>query len=248
MSVLQKISEIIPTKHKKRSCAAVIVAAGKGQRMNSDLNKQFIRIYDKPILGYTLEAFEACKDIAEIVVVAREEEIFIVADLIKEYGISKASKVVAGGKTRQESVVCGLNEIKKRYSLVAVHDGARPFILPHTISEAVSEAMIYGACAVGVPMVDTVKRCGEDHFIENTVSRENLWLVQTPQIFDTAVLIGAHQAAMKMGISLTDDCMAVERLGLKVKMLEGSYDNIKITTASDLALGEKILEMRGVLD
>lgn len=246
MSVLKTISEFIPSIHKKRNCAAVIVAAGKGQRMNSDLNKQFIKIYDKPILAYTLEAFEHCRDIAEIIIVAREEEIFTVADLIKEYDITKASKVVAGGKTRQDSVMCGLNEIKKRYSLVAIHDGARPFILPETISEAISEAMIYGACAVGVPMVDTVKKCSEDRFIENTVNRENLWLVQTPQVFDTAILINAHLAAIKLGLSLTDDCMAVERMGIKVRMLEGYYDNIKITTSSDLALGEKILEKRGI--
>jgi 2-C-methyl-D-erythritol 4-phosphate cytidylyltransferase len=243
--VLKKISEFIPSKYKKRNCAAVIVAAGKGQRMNSDTNKQFIEIYDKPILAYTLEAFENCKDIAEIVVVAREEEIFVVADLIREYGISKASKVVAGGKTRQESVICGLNEVKKRHSLVAIHDGARPFILPQIISEAISEATLYGACAVGVRMVDTVKRCNEDQFIESTVNRENLWLVQTPQVFDTAVLMSAHQSAIKLGIAVTDDCMAVERMGIQVKMLEGCYDNIKITTSSDLSLGEKILEKRG---
>ena len=230
----------------KVSCAAVIVAAGKGQRMDSDLNKQFIHIYDKPILAYTLEAFEACDSIDEIVVVAREEEIFLVAELIDTYDIQKVGQVVAGGATRQDSVMCGLREVQGRYLLVAVHDGARPFILPQTIDQAVFEAEKSGACIVGVPMVDTVKRCGANGFIESTVDRNALWLVQTPQVFKTDMLIEAHKSAKAAGISLTDDAMALERLNIAVKMLEGNYDNIKVTTSADLALGETILQKRGL--
>ncbi|MGI6031431.1 MAG: 2-C-methyl-D-erythritol 4-phosphate cytidylyltransferase [Eubacteriales bacterium] len=228
---------------KGRSCCAVIVAAGSGKRMGTSVNKQFLEIQGKPVLAYTLEAFEQCDVIDGIIVVAKSDEIPLVADLIARYDISKGKKVVAGGPTRQDSVWNGLMAAEE-YDFVAIHDGARPFVHEKLIQKAVEEAWLHQAAAVGMPVSDTIKRCDVHGQIVETVDRSDLWAVQTPQVFDRALLIGAHRYVQDRGLAITDDCMAIEAMGGTVRMVQGDISNIKITTAGDLPHGEAILAWR----
>lgn len=243
--ILAALRSVLPAKDERPRCCAVVVAAGKGERMNSAINKQFIEISKKPILAYCLETLEGCDCIDEIVVVAREEEIFNAADLVRCYGISKVKQVIKGGETRQDSVLCGLGAVNGRYEFVAVHDGARPFVRPDEVHAVVCAAIVDGAAALGVRVTDTVKECDEDGFIIKTVDRSRLWNVQTPQVFAVPLLWSAYQRVAQKNLYITDECMAAEAMGIKVKMVEGCGDNIKITTPNDLALAETILYMRG---
>lgn len=228
---------------KDRTCCAIIVAAGSGKRMGSKVNKQFLEIQGKPVLAYTLEAFQQCEAIDEIIVVAKSDEIPLVADLITRYEISKAKRVVEGGAARQDSVWNGLMAAEG-FRFVAIHDGARPFIRTDLIHKAVEEAYVYNAAAVGMPVSDTIKRCDAKGQIVETVDRSDLWAVQTPQVFDRALIIGAHEGVRRRGLSITDDCMAIETMGGTVRMVKGDISNIKITTAGDLPHGEAILAWR----
>lgn len=223
-----------------KNCCAIIVAAGSGQRMNASVNKQFLEINDKPVLAYTLEAFEQCQEVDEIIIVAKEDEILMVGDLVCEYEIGKVKNIVKGGDTRQQSVYNGLMAAGG-YTHVAVHDGARPFILPATIKKTIMAAFAFGSAAVGVPVNDTIKECDSKGIITKTVDRSQLWAVQTPQVFLRELLIGGHEYIKNNNIAVTDDCMVIEALGGGVKMVRGEYTNIKITTPSDLAYGEAIV-------
>lgn len=233
-------------KHKKKEfCSAIIVAAGKGTRMRSSKNKQFINLIDRPVLAYTLQAFEDCALIDEIIVVTSEEGIVLCKEIVDISELAKVTKIVVGGKERQDSVYNGLKEISHEASMVAVHDGARPLILPEHIEATIQAAMQTGAAAVGVKLKDTVKLVDDDNNIVRTMDRSKLWAVQTPQTFKVDLLKNAHHRAKEEGIYATDDCMLVEQMGVTVKMVEGSYDNIKITTPEDIYLAEAILEGKG---
>lgn len=226
-------------------CCAIVLAAGSGSRMGADRNKQYLLLADQPVLAYTLQAFQQAQTIQEILLVAKQEEIGMAADVAAEFGITKVKQVVAGGAQRQDSVRKALMQLPGNCTHVAIHDGARPFILPKTIDEAVKAAYQYNASAVGVPVKDTIKRCDSQGMITETVDRAQLWAVQTPQVFVKELIIGAHAYAADHGMALTDDCMAVEAMGGQVKMIPGQDDNIKITTPADLAVGMAILEKRG---
>ncbi|MBZ4645658.1 MAG: 2-C-methyl-D-erythritol 4-phosphate cytidylyltransferase [Petroclostridium sp.] len=228
----------------KEYCSAIIVAAGKGSRMNASKNKQFINIIDRPVLAYTLQAFEDCELIDEIVVVTRQEDIMACKEIIDMSELVKVKKIVVGGKERQDSVYNGLKEISNEATIVAIHDGARPLILPKHIEEAIEAAVQYNAAAVGVRVKDTIKLVDDNNNIVNTLDRSKLWAVQTPQVFKVEILKRAHQKAIEEGISATDDCMLVEQMGYQVKMVEGSYENIKITTPEDIFLAEAIISGR----
>jgi len=220
----------------------VIVAAGSGKRMNMGINKQFIKLEDKEIITYTIEKFYNDKNIDDVVVVVKEEEIdYFRKNIIDKYNLDKV-KLTTGGKERQDSVYNGLKLLDENCEIVLVHDGARPFVLKDTIEKSIKEAKKNKAVVVGVPVKDTIKVINKNHEIVDTPNRSALWAVQTPQTFDYKVLLKSYEDAFDNKFYGTDDAMLVERLGYKVKMIEGSYNNIKITTIEDLDIAKEILK------
>ena len=222
----------------------VIVAAGTGSRMNMGINKQFIKLEGKEIIAYTIEKFYNNSNIEDIVVVVKEDESeFFKKEILDKYNF-KNVKIAYGGKERQDSVYNGLKLLDEKCDVVLIHDGARPFVSDKIIDKSIEEAKEHKAIVVGVPVKDTIKVIDNDKNIVDTPNRSVLWAVQTPQTFDYNILIDAYKDAFKNEFYGTDDAMLVERIGYKVKMLEGSYNNIKITTQEDLNVGSQILRVQ----
>ena len=222
----------------------VIVAAGTGSRMNMGINKQFIKLEGKEIIAYTIEKFYNNSNIEDIVVVVKEDESeFFKKEILDKYNF-KNVKIAYGGKERQDSVYNGLKLLDEKCDVVLIHDGARPFVSDKIIDKSIEEAKEHKAIGVGVPVKDTIKVIDNDKNIVDTPNRSVLWAVQTPQTFDYNILIDAYKDAFKNKFYGTDDAMLVERIGYKVKMLEGSYNNIKITTQEDLNIGSQILRVQ----
>ena len=227
--------------HKTKYLAtAVIVAAGNSSRMGG-INKQLLLINEIPVLARTLMCFDKARSIDRIVVVAKQDDILLVNDLIREYGISKVTSIVPGGKIRQESVMNGLDQIKNS-EFVAIHDGARPFVLPSLIDSLVEDAYKYGASAPGVVPKDTIKIVSSGDFVEETPTRSALRLIQTPQVFRTDELKLAYIRANESGFEGTDDCSIAENMGVRVHITDGKYTTIKVTTPEDLPVAEAICE------
>jgi 2-C-methyl-D-erythritol 4-phosphate cytidylyltransferase len=227
--------------------SAIIPAAGMSNRMKSRINKQFIFIDDKPILAHTIEKFQECKYVDEIVVVAKEDELdYCRKEIVKRYNLNKVTKVVKGGKERQDSALNGLLALDERCNIVLVHDGARPFIKLNNIEDGIKGVIKYDACVIGVPVKDTIKTVDENKDIVDTPKRDLLWAAQTPQCFWYDLIIKAYESAQKEGFVGTDDSVLVERLGYSVKMIMGSYENIKITTPEDLIVAESILKDKDI--
>ena len=229
-------------KPEELKCSAVVVSAGLARRMGG-VDKVLAPLGELPVLVHTLYAFQDCPAIHEIVVVAREDLVVDVGRLCKDFNLDKVRKVIVGGQERIHSVQAGLGEVDPEAGLIAIHDGARPLVTQEIIRDTVARAALTGAAAPAIPLTDTVKRT-EDGLVVETVDRSQLWAVQTPQVFDAGLIKGAIQKAMEDGELLTDDCGAVERLGMKVTLTSGSRENIKITTPLDLILGEAILQAR----
>ena len=225
------------------SCTAVIVAAGSARRMEG-IDKVLAPLGELPVLVHTLYAFQDCPAFDQVVVVTREDLLVEVADLCREYGLDKVTKVVVGGAERIHSVRAGLREVNPEAELIAIHDGARPLVPQQVLEQTVEKAAQTGAAAPAVPVTDTIKR-GEKGLTVETVDRSSLWAVQTPQIFEAGLIRAAIEKAVEDQVELTDDCAAVERLGMKVSLTQGSRENIKITTPFDLLVGEAILDARG---
>ena len=222
----------------------VIVAAGTGSRMNMGINKQFIKLEGKEIIAYTIEKFYNNSNIEDIVVVVKEDESeFFKKEILDKYNF-KNVEIAYGGKERQDSVYNGLKLLDEKCDVVLIHDGARPFVSDKIIDKSIEEAKEHKAIVVGVPVKDTIKVIDNDKNIVDTPNRSVLWAVQTPQTFDYNILIDAYKDAFKNKFYGTDDAMLVERIGYKVKMLEGSYNNIKITTQEDLNIGSQILRVQ----
>ena len=221
-------------------CSAVIVAAGSSQRMGSD--KLMAPLGDINVLGLTLTAFEKSSFVSEIVVVTREDRLQEIADLCKKYGIKKASKVVAGGATRAQSALAGVSAVDSRAKLIAIHDGARPFVSEALIERTVCAAEKYMAAAPALKSVDTLKSLDEKGFISATVDREKVVRIQTPQIFHADLIKGALTKAVADNLPITDDCSAIEMMGVKTFVVEGEHNNIKLTTPSDMLLAAAIYE------
>ncbi len=219
--------------------AAIIVAGGVGSRMNSDIPKQFVEVLGKPIIAYTINSLSRCKDIDEIIIVTLPDYLVFCKDIVDAFGFKKVTKIVCGGATRQESVYSGLKEVGDDIDIVAIHDGARPMIDADTITKCINAAYEHGAAAAGVKMKDTVKVVDEAGFIEYTADREKLWQVQTPQVFKKDIICSLHANAADN--SATDDCILAEKAGYKVKMVEGKYENIKITTPQDIYIMKGLL-------
>lgn len=218
---------------------AVIVAAGSSRRMGGE-NKLLLPLDDAPVLAHTLSAFEKCAAIRDIVLVCREQDILPYSDLARAFGISKLRTVTRGGDSRTASVLAGITAAPEDTGLVAVHDGARPLVSEAVITEAVYAAAEYGAAAPVVPVKDSIKRI-EDGSIAADVPRDTLAAVQTPQVFDRALLTRALETAARENRTFTDDCAAVEAMGQAVRATHGSYENIKITTPEDILVAEAFL-------
>ncbi len=223
---------------KLKYCGAVIVAAGCASRMQG-IDKALALLGGKPVLQRSVQAFQDCDAIREIVVVTREDLLTQVMDLCA--GMDKVKAVVVGGKDRAESVSNGLNALSGKVKLAAIHDGARPLIDWQTIDRTVRAAGSYGAAAPAIPVKDTVKVV-TGGIVKETPDRSQLQAVQTPQVFDFDLLRGALVKAKADGIPLTDDCSAVEHLGMSVKIVKGEERNLKITTPMDLKIAELLLE------
>lgn len=222
---------------------AVIPAAGSGTRIGGDIKKQFLPLQHKPILIHTLQRFERCSDVDEIAIAVPESSIVEMEAILSQFRLHKISKVIAGGVKRQDSVANVLLRLDlKDGDIVLIHDGVRPFIESKRISHLVKMCKEYGAAVLAVQPKDTVRRSTGGGFFDSTLDRTALWLIQTPQAFRASILLKAFEKARKDRFSSTDEAALVERLGIKARIAEGSYDNIKITTPEDLELGKLILE------
>lgn len=216
---------------------AVIVAAGSGTRMGGVINKVFLPLGEKSVIEHTLNIFSDCRVIDNIILVTRECDIPL-CDKFEDI------KVIAGGKTRQESVYLGLCEAEDA-DIVVIHDGARALITCDIIEKTIEDAKKHGASAVGVSSKDTLKAVDENGFIISTLDRETTYQIQTPQVFKREEIIKAHEMAIKDGFLGTDDCSLYEKYIGKIKVTRGSYDNIKLTTPDDMLVAENILMKRG---
>lgn len=221
---------------------AIIVAAGKGERISGNIPKQFVQIKKKPILAYTVEKFEKCELVDEIVLVVPEDYMsFCSYNVVDVYEFKKIKRILCGGKERQDSVYQGLSALSENTDMVVIHDGVRPFVSTQKIRESIELCEKEKAVILALPINETVKRV-EDEYVLTTLNREKLWIAQTPQVFEYKLILNAYRKAIEDGFIGTDDSSLVERLGFKVKILEGEYENIKITTAEDLALAEGMIE------
>jgi 2-C-methyl-D-erythritol 4-phosphate cytidylyltransferase len=223
---------------------AVIVSAGKGLRFMGGKKKQFTFLGGKPILAHTLEKFETCPLIRSIhLVVGQEDMDYCLKEIIEKNKFQKVSKIVPGGKRRQESVKNGIDALPKDTDIVAIHDGVRPFVTKAMIEDSIHSAGRYGAVILAMPVKETIKISNSDGTVLKTLDRESLWQIQTPQTFQVNVIKEAYYRATEDGFIGTDDASLVERLGVKVHILPGSYTNIKITTLEDLLLANLFLEI-----
>ncbi len=235
---ISKYTRIARRALKLRPCGAVIVAAGSASRMGG-IDKVMAPLKGEPMIVRTVRTFQECDPIGEIVIVTRPDLIVPITDLCHDF--SKVRMVVAGGDSRQESVERGLGALSDGIQLAAVHDGARPLISWQVIDRVVRAANSYGAAAPAVPVKDTVKTV-TGGIVTATPDRSTLRSVQTPQVFDADLLKGALKKAREDGAAVTDDCSAVERLGMTVRIVEGDERNIKVTTPLDLKIAELFLE------
>ena len=234
MEVAKAARKVLPLK----KCGAVIVAAGSASRMGG-IDKVMAPLGGEPMILRTVRTFQDCGAIKEIVIVTREDLILPITELCG--GFDKVRAVVRGGDSRQASVKLGLSAFTDKMELAAVHDGARPLVSEAVVDRTIRAAHTYGGAAPVVSVKDTIK-VFEGGFIASTPDRETLRAVQTPQVFDLDLLRGALEKADKDGAAVTDDCSAVERLGLKIRLVEGEERNLKVTTPMDLKIAEMLLE------
>lgn len=223
---------------------ALVAAAGTGARMNLDLAKPLIEIKTKPIIILTLETLQAHPLIDEIVLIFHKDGLEQARALVKKHGISKVSRVIPGGASRRESVRNGLEVVDSRTKYVVIHDGVRPFVDEACITRVIEEAKICGAAVAGVPVKPTIKRLNPQMEVEETLKRESLWEIQTPQVFEKELIQKAYLRSVKTGVP--DDASLVELLGKRVRVVMGSYFNIKITTQEDLVFADSILDIKTV--
>ena len=237
---MSSISDFIRKAHHS-FCTVVVVAAGNSMRMGKD--KLLLPLCGVPILARTLMALNNCGAVDEIIVVTREEKLNTIGALREEYGIEKLTKIVIGGETRTESALAGVAEADKRAKIICIHDAVRPFVTNEIVEDVVHYAVLYNAAAPALPVKDTIKRARNGMVFE-TPDRSELYAVQTPQAFEADIIKAALTAAVTKHQSFTDDCAAVEALGVPIYLSRGHEDNIKITTPPDLYLAEAIQRNR----
>lgn len=228
----------------KEKTTAIMLAAGQGKRMHSKIQKQFLEIQGHPVLYYSLKCFQESPLIHDIIIVTGEDMIsYCKREIVERYQLTKVSAVIAGGKERYDSVYKGLLACEE-CKYVFIHDGARPFITEEILERGMFGVQETGACVVGMPSKDTVKVADEADFVSETPDRKRVWTVQTPQIFSYDLIKKAHESIRKKDMTaITDDAMVVEQeSGVQVRLVEGSYQNIKITTPEDLDVAEVFLK------
>lgn len=227
-----------------RNTTAIILAAGQGKRMQSEVHKQYLLIQDKPVLYYSLQVFENSFIDNIILVVGKGEEEYCRKEIVDKYGFAKVRVIVEGGKERYHSVAYGIKAIKWDCDYIFIHDGARPFIDEDILERAFEQVQKSKACVVGMPVKDTVKIADTAGFVESTPNRSRVWQIQTPQVFEAELITKAYERLLveevpllSSGVVITDDAMVVEYFTkLPIKLVEGSYRNIKITTPEDLEI------------
>lgn len=222
--------------------SVVIVCAGNSTRMGG-VNKILLPLGNRKVIGVTMQAFQSCESVYEIIIVAREDDIPAIQAEAEAAGITKLAACTTGGATRQESVINGIRKISKETELVAVHDGARPLVKPEHIEKVIKDASVFGGATLGVPVKDTIKTV-DGGLIIDTPPRSSLYITQTPQIFKRDLYFEGIDFALEHGLDFTDDCQLVEAIGGKVAMTVGDYTNIKITTPEDIDIAEVLLRRR----
>jgi 2-C-methyl-D-erythritol 4-phosphate cytidylyltransferase len=227
---------------KKEKIAAIVPAAGSGARLGLRESKPFLLLGEKPLLIHTLQRFQSCSEVDELILVVRAADLKRAEALVLEYRLGKVVGVVEGGQRRQDSVYRGLKRLDGReVAFVLIHDAVRPFLSTAKVHEVIEAAKKHRAAVLAVQPKDTIKLSSGVSFVQTTLDRTKLWAVQTPQCFAADLLMKAYESALKDDFVGTDDASLVERLGIGVSIVEGSYDNIKITTQDDLDLAELIL-------
>lgn len=237
----------------KKKTIAIVLAAGQGKRMHSDVQKQYLLLRDKPVIYYALKTFQDSFIDEIILVVGAEEESYCRSEIVEKFHFTKVKKIVEGGRERYHSVANGLRAIEDEIGYVFIHDGARPFVTEEILRRTYEAVQKYHACVAGMPVKDTIKIVDENCFASQTPNRETVWQVQTPQVFTISLakdaynrLLAAEEELKEQGIRITDDAMIVETLlQHPVKLVEGSYENMKITTPEDLRITEALLEREG---
>ena len=228
----------------KKHCTAIVLSAGQGKRMGTSVQKQYIELEGKPVIYYTLKAFQDSEIIDDIILVVGKDQIsYVKEEIVDNYGFTKVRTIVEGGKERYDSVWSGLQTIKEE-GYTFIHDGARLFVNEAILRRGYETVEQHRACVAGMPSIDTVKLVDENTFASGTPNRKYVWTVQTPQIFETALIKAAYEKIMQGDCNgITDDAMVVEQtMNVPVKLFEGSYENIKITTPEDLDIAKVFLK------
>ena len=224
--------------------SCIVAAGGKGTRMGADMNKIFLDLSGVPVIAHTLHVLNICDYIDEIILVTAECDILGCHDIVREFDIKKVKTITTGGNTRQESVKNGFLEVSENADIVMVHDAARPLVTNHHLQDVIESAKDFGAAALGVPEKNTLKQIDENGFISHTIDRSSVYAIHTPQVFSYDLINKMYESSEETLSTATDDCMLAEMFGAKIKIVEDSYENIKITTQEDLILAEQILENR----
>ncbi len=227
----------------KNNIVAIVPAAGLGKRFGEGTNKPFASLGDKPLIIWAVEALQSLPEVTEIIPAVKESDIELCGRLFEEYAITKVRRIAPGGRERQDSVFHGLSLIHDETAIVLVHDGVRPLIEPLVIRKVLQQLNGCDGVVVGVPLKDTVKEVTEG-IVRSTLKRDTLWAIQTPQAFHFQVLYAAYEKASADSFYATDDSALVERNGGKIKVIQGSYTNIKVTTPEDLLIAEVFIKMR----
>ena len=237
-------------KRMKINTTAIVLAAGQGKRMQSKVHKQYLLIQNKPVIYYALQVFENSFINDVVLVVGKGEEEYCKKEIVEKYGFTKVRVIVEGGKERYHSVAYGIQAIEWKCDYIFIHDGARPFIDEDILCRVFEQVQKSKACVVGMPVKDTVKIADAAGYVESTPDRARVWQIQTPQVFEAKLITDAYARLLEKevqllseGVTITDDAMVVEYFSkLSVKLVEGSYQNIKITTPEDLEIAEVFLE------
>lgn len=232
----------------KLKVSVIIPAAGSGTRIGGIITKQFLELNGKPILAHTIEKFQNNHLVFEIIIASQNIYFSEIEKICKRYNFNKIKHIIEGGKTRQESVGNALTKISSNSDLILVHDAVRPFISQNVINETIKIADKNKAAIVGVPVKDTIKETGKNNRVEKTLMREKLWIIQTPQVFKTPIILKAYKNAEKKKLFGNDDATLVEAIGIKPTIILGEYENIKITTKEDLEFAELIINRINLIE
>lgn len=222
---------------------AIIVAAGKSKRMDNKGDKIFFTLGSRPVIAYSLDAFQKCEEINSVILVVRAEKLEAARNMVQLYSFSKVERIVPGGVRRQDSVFNGLKVISEETEIIVVHDGARPLVTPQLITQTINSAKKYGSGVAAIKITDTIKEAKPNRKVIKTVDRTRLWAVQTPQAFKKEILLKAFEILQKKRKTVTDESSAVEMIGVKVTLVPSSWTNIKITSPEDLLIANALLRL-----